>query len=99
MGRYSSGQRGQTVNLLTTSSQVRILLSPQFERNAERDPLWVLPKLRDCSPHSLKIPIFKPQVPKGFGFRIGNVLKYFGIWNFFYWNFKKIAGVAQLVEH
>ncbi len=28
-GRYSSGQRGQTVNLLTTSSQVRILLSPQ----------------------------------------------------------------------
>ena len=29
LGRYSSGQRGQTVNLLTTSSQVRILLSPQ----------------------------------------------------------------------
>ncbi len=28
MGRYSSGQRGQTVNLLTMSSQVRILLSP-----------------------------------------------------------------------
>ena len=28
LGRYSSGQRGQTVNLLTTSSQVRILLSP-----------------------------------------------------------------------
>ena len=28
-GRYSSGQRGQTVNLLTMSSQVRILFSPQ----------------------------------------------------------------------
>ena len=26
--RYSSGQRGQTVNLLTMSSKVRILLSP-----------------------------------------------------------------------
>ncbi len=29
LGRYSSGQRGQTVNLLVTPSQVRILLSPQ----------------------------------------------------------------------
>jgi hypothetical protein len=29
MGRYSSGQRGRTVNPLITSSQVRILLSPQ----------------------------------------------------------------------
>ena len=28
-GRYSSGQRGQTVNLLFLTSQVRILLSPQ----------------------------------------------------------------------
>ena len=28
-GRYSSGQRGRTVNPLITSSQVRILLSPQ----------------------------------------------------------------------
>ena len=28
MGRYSSGQRGQTVNLLFLTSQVRILLSP-----------------------------------------------------------------------
>ena len=27
-GRYSSGQRGQTVNLLVLPSQVRILLSP-----------------------------------------------------------------------
>ena len=29
LGRYSSGQRGQTVNLLFLTSQVRILLSPQ----------------------------------------------------------------------
>ena len=29
LGRYSSGQRGQTVNLLVLPSQVRILLSPQ----------------------------------------------------------------------
>ena len=28
-GRYSSGQRGQTVNLLAQPSQVRILFSPQ----------------------------------------------------------------------
>ena len=28
MGRYPSGQRGQTVNLLATPSEVRILLSP-----------------------------------------------------------------------
>ena len=27
-GRYSSGQRGQTVNLLVIPSQVRILFSP-----------------------------------------------------------------------
>ena len=30
MVSYSSGQRGQTVNLLFLTSQVRILLSPQF---------------------------------------------------------------------
>ena len=30
LGRYSSGQRGQTVNLLVTPSQVRILLSPRI---------------------------------------------------------------------
>ena len=29
-GRYSSGQRGQTVNLLVIPSQVRILFSPLF---------------------------------------------------------------------
>ena len=29
LGRYSSGQRGQTVNLLAQPSQVRILFSPQ----------------------------------------------------------------------
>ena len=34
MGRYSSGQRGQTVNLLTMSSQVRILLSPHLLGNS-----------------------------------------------------------------
>ena len=28
MGRFQSGQMGQTVNLLTKSSEVRILLSP-----------------------------------------------------------------------
>ena len=30
LGRYPSGQRGQTVNLLAKPSQVRILLSPGF---------------------------------------------------------------------
>ena len=30
MERYSSGQRGQTVNLLASPSKVRILLSPLF---------------------------------------------------------------------
>jgi hypothetical protein len=28
MGRFQSGQMGQTVNLLSTTSEVRILLSP-----------------------------------------------------------------------
>ena len=30
MGRFPSGQRGQTVNLLSTTSMVRIHLSPPF---------------------------------------------------------------------
>ncbi len=30
MGRYPSGQRGQTVNLLAMPSEVRILLSPFY---------------------------------------------------------------------
>ena len=33
LGRYLSGQRGQTVNLLAMPSQVRILLSPLQENN------------------------------------------------------------------
>ena len=34
MGRFPSGQRGQTVNLLATLSMVRIHLSPFFINNA-----------------------------------------------------------------
>src|SRR5690606_17790290 len=37
LGRYSSGQRGQTVNLLTTSSQVRILLSPRIHTKSKQN--------------------------------------------------------------
>ncbi len=33
-GRYSSGQRGQTVNLMAQPSAVRIRLSPPFQRTA-----------------------------------------------------------------
>ena len=36
MGRYSSGQRGRTVNPLITSSQVRILLSPRINTTKEK---------------------------------------------------------------
>src|SRR5690606_3838024 len=36
-GRYSSGQRGQTVNLLTMSSQVRILLSPRIHTKSKQN--------------------------------------------------------------
>ena len=35
MGRFPSGQRGQTVNLLSTTSMVRIHLSPPFVKKGE----------------------------------------------------------------
>ena len=36
MDGFPSGQRGQTVNLLSTTSKVRILLHPFFMRNHEQ---------------------------------------------------------------
>ena len=36
MGRFPSGQRGQTVNLLATPSKVRILLCPLFIQRVRR---------------------------------------------------------------
>ena len=60
-GRYSSGQRGQTVNLLATPSQVRILFSPhQINGNArvaqliERQPSKL--RVAGLSPVSRSIP-------------------------------------------
>ncbi|MGJ8549388.1 hypothetical protein, partial [Winogradskyella wichelsiae] len=47
----SSGQRGQTVNLLTTSSQVRILLSPQIIFNTT----FVLNEIYQIACHQSKI--------------------------------------------
>ena len=38
MGRFPSGQRGQTVNLLSTTSMVRIHLSPPFAKKGEDSP-------------------------------------------------------------
>ena len=36
MGRFPSGQRGQTVNLLATPSKVRILLHGRTDAKADR---------------------------------------------------------------
>ena len=59
MGRFPSGQRGQTVNLLATPSKVRILLCPlKKEETARGRAVW---KLVGLITRRSQVQILSPQ--------------------------------------
>ncbi len=72
-GRYSSGQRGQTVNLMAQPSQVRILLSPPSSQAAGHRaalnglphfPRRIFPALVSCPPPLRRQPRLPSPPPK-----------------------------------